>query len=314
MNSVNNSLISVIIPAYNAGKYVSKCIESIMMQSYKNLEIILINDCSKDNTLDIFNSFANKDKRIKVIDFKENKGVSFARNYGVSIAAGEYISFIDADDYLEKDMFEKLYNAIVESDADISICGYDYVDGRGNLIINSPASPIKNELLSRDDLYYSLMKEKYWFYITPFNKLYKKDVIMNIKYKEGHRYEDEIYAHELFGVCNKAVCICDILYHYVQHDGSFISNGGHLYDHIDCFYDRYKYFKKRKYYDISKDSLYRAVEFYKTISKKEKNYIKHRFHHLNTFIFKTGLRGYEIKYKFTSLLYLLKFIIKDIKR
>ena len=108
-------LISVIVPIYNAEKYLKRCIESIISQTYKNMEIILINDGSKDNSKKICNEFLKKDCRIKLIN-KENEGVSAARNYGINAAIGKYISFVDADDWLEKNLLLEMYNKLKEKD------------------------------------------------------------------------------------------------------------------------------------------------------------------------------------------------------
>ena len=104
--------VAVIIPVYNTEEYLGNCLTSICTQTLEDLEIICINDASEDNSLNILNDFANKDKRIKVINFSLNKGAAQARNYGIEIAKGEFISFIDSDDYLETaDFYEKLYNS-----------------------------------------------------------------------------------------------------------------------------------------------------------------------------------------------------------
>lgn len=113
--------VSVIIPVYNTEEYLGNCLTSICTQTLEDLEIICINDASEDNSLNILNDFANKDKRIKVINFSLNKGAAQARNYGIEIAKGEFISFIDSDDYLETaDFYEKLYNKAIQTNADIT--------------------------------------------------------------------------------------------------------------------------------------------------------------------------------------------------
>ena len=113
--------ISVIIPVYNTEEYLGNCLTSICTQTLEDLEIICINDASEDNSLNILNDFVNKDKRIKVINFRLNKGAAQARNYGIEIAKGEFISFIDSDDYLETaDFYEKLYIKAIQTNADIT--------------------------------------------------------------------------------------------------------------------------------------------------------------------------------------------------
>ena len=119
-------LISIIVPVYDVEPYLRKCIDSILIQSYRDLEIILVDDGSPDNCGAICDEYAEKDKRIKVIH-KKNGGLSDARNAGLDIATGEYIGFVDSDDWVMPDMYEYLYKAVKEYDADMSVCGYyDY--------------------------------------------------------------------------------------------------------------------------------------------------------------------------------------------
>lgn len=110
--------VSVIIPVYNTEKYLRKCLDSVCNQTLSDIEIICVNDCSPDNSLEILNEYAQKDNRIKVINFEENKGVSIARNTGIDSATGEFIGFVDADDFVDLDFYEKLYNKATETGAD----------------------------------------------------------------------------------------------------------------------------------------------------------------------------------------------------
>ena len=119
--------ISVIVPVYKVEKYLNRCVQSIASQTYENLEIILVDDGSPDNCGVLCDEWVQKDSRIKVVH-KENGGLSSARNAGVAVATGAYVGFVDSDDYIHPQMYEKLYEALVENGADISICGCDYVD------------------------------------------------------------------------------------------------------------------------------------------------------------------------------------------
>ena len=110
--------VSVIIPIYNTEKYLRKCLDSVCNQTLSDIEIICVNDCSTDNSLEILEEYASKDNRIKLIDFKENKGAAVARNAGIDEAKGEYIGFVDSDDFIDLDFYEKLYNKAVKSGAD----------------------------------------------------------------------------------------------------------------------------------------------------------------------------------------------------
>lgn len=121
-----NELISIIIPVYNVEKYIGKCIDSLIKQKYDNLEIILIDDGSSDNSGEICDKYAKKDKRIKVIH-KKNSGQADSRNIGISKASGKYIGFVDSDDYIDKDYYNRLYKTLVKNNADVVTCKYQNV-------------------------------------------------------------------------------------------------------------------------------------------------------------------------------------------
>ena len=118
---MNKDKISIIIPIYNVEKYITECITSVVNQTYKNLEIICIDDCGNDNSIEILNDFASKDSRIKIIKHAENKGLPQARNTGIDAASGDYIFFLDSDDFIQSDIIEKMYNKICETNSDIII-------------------------------------------------------------------------------------------------------------------------------------------------------------------------------------------------
>lgn len=130
---MKEDLISIIVPVYKVENYLSKCLDSMICQTYKNIEIILVDDGSPDNSGKICDDYAKKDSRIKVIH-KENGGLSDARNAGLKIATGKYIGFVDSDDYISVEMYEKLYNQAKKEDADIACCNYYRVKMEKNLI------------------------------------------------------------------------------------------------------------------------------------------------------------------------------------
>ena len=127
-------LISIIVCVYNTEKYIAKCLKSICAQTYANIEIIVVNDGSTDKTAMIINEWQEKDERIVLVQ-QENKGLAVARNVGLDISRGEYIGFVDADDYIEKDMFQILYDAILQSDCMLSMCAYRIMDANGKLMM-----------------------------------------------------------------------------------------------------------------------------------------------------------------------------------
>ena len=145
------SKISIIVPVYNTEKYLSKCLNSLIKQTYKDIEIIVVNDGSKDKSLEIAKKIAKQDNRIKVFN-KENGGLSSARNFGIEKASGEYIGFVDSDDYIKENMFEILYNMIKEANAKIAICGWYLVEDNQIISINFEDADYE-ELQDRKKLY-----------------------------------------------------------------------------------------------------------------------------------------------------------------
>lgn len=214
---MNNPLISIIVPIYKVEMYIRKCVESIINQTYENLEIILVDDGSPDNCGIICEEYAVQDKRIKVIH-KQNGGLSSARNVGLDIASGEYIGFIDSDDFIESDMYEALYSALIKHNADISVCGRYIVKGNRITTISDTEVPVeftKCEALKELVLdEYSGMKNFAW------DKLYKSELFENVRYPEGKCFEDIFTTYKLFALCNKIVDIKSPKYYYLLREDS----------------------------------------------------------------------------------------------
>ena len=217
-------LVSVIVPVYKVEKYIHECINSIINQSYDNLEIILVDDGSPDNCGDICDNYALLDNRVKVIH-KENGGLSDARNAGLNIAKGEYIVFVDSDDYIDVDMISILYKRIKESRADMAICNY--------LFVNENNVPIreKNAMLPKIDKIYTglqilrgVTQEEGGYFVTVWNRMYRKELWKNIRFPKGKQHEDEYILHEICLKCSMVVGISRPLYNYRQRKGSIMSS------------------------------------------------------------------------------------------
>lgn len=212
-------MISVIVPIYNTQEYLSKCLQSIINQTYKDLEIILINDGSTDSTLEICKRYSETDKRIKIINQK-NQGVSTARNSALKIAKGDYIAFVDSDDYIKNNMFEILKDSMERNKCDISICDFiiektETCEEKSNIIekVMTPKEGIKNMLLNDD------------FGGHVCNKLYKRSLFSNIKFdKEIKICEDLLINVEMFLKSNSVVYTSQKLYYYVTRMGSATNN------------------------------------------------------------------------------------------
>ena len=152
-------MISIIVPAYNTGKYLPKCIESILAQSYSDLELILVDDGSKDDSGKICDDYAAKDSRVRVFH-KENGGSSTARNYGILRSKGNYLGFIDSDDFIDPDMFEKLMNAVKEYGVKCAQIGRDEIDEEGNMLPDICVPPEKDEIIGARDFLKELLMHR----------------------------------------------------------------------------------------------------------------------------------------------------------
>lgn len=208
----DNPLISVIIPVYNVKKYIKKCILSVEKQSYSNLEIIIINDGSTDGSGEICDKMASFDTRIRVIH-QENRGLSSARNRGLSNARGEFISFIDSDDYIHFDMISLLFGCLKENRGLLACCDFTSLE---EFKINHQVNPIT---LQQDEAISMILDHK-GFKCYAWNKLYKKDLFTNIKFPEGKAYEDIITTYNLFKEVNFIMYIKQPLYHYTLRENS----------------------------------------------------------------------------------------------
>lgn len=261
------ALISIIIPVYNVEKYLEKCIYSIVHQTYTNVEIILVDDGSEDQSAEICDAWGKKDPRIKVIH-KVNGGLSDARNAGLKIAEGEYIGFVDGDDYIERDMYETLIKNMNDKGADLSICNCERVDENGKKILNS-SSQIGNQVLTSQEALQKLYEENGWCYVTVWNKLYSRKSLSGIEFPKGKIHEDEFVIHEIFYNCERIVCTNEKKYYYVQHMNSIMSNRNgvkHL-DAVEALINRFHFFQKHNLKSYNLETL----EFLKTVYCKYRN-------------------------------------------
>ena len=216
--------ISVIVPVYKVEKYLRRCVDSIINQTYPELEIILVDDGSPDNCGKICDEYAAKDSRIKVIH-KENGGLSDARNAGIDVSTGDYISFVDSDDHIALDMYEKMYNAIKKEDADISICSVANIDESGSRISMSYESPVKDGVLTvKEVLTEKLQGRTYWYWIVMWNKLYKKSLFSEIRFPYGKLNEDAFVIGRLLALSNKLACVSEELYYYLRRSDSIMGS------------------------------------------------------------------------------------------
>lgn len=216
---MENELISVIIPVYNVDRYLKQCIQSVTSQTYTNLEIIIINDGSSDNCSKICDEWAKKDSRINVIH-KENQGLCAARNDGLRICKGEYISFIDSDDYADVKMIEQLYVAAKENKADISAC-FECAFEDGEQPVIQPLSFDNIKIENRDEFLENFNCDFRGHVTWVWNKLFRRDCIENVFFNEKiNKLEDIIFMTDIAMKMNKCVWIPKRLYFYRQHSKS----------------------------------------------------------------------------------------------
>ncbi|WP_338587253.1 glycosyltransferase [Clostridium baratii] len=234
-------LISIIVPVYNVEKYLDKCINSIINQTYKNLEIILINDGSKDNSGEKCECWAQKDNRIKVIH-KKNGGLSDARNVGIDNAKGRYISFIDSDDFIDYNMIEILIDNIKKNNCEISVCGYykTYTD-RDEVVDNSKDIIVMDNIEAIDK-----MNEVGYFDVSAWGKVFKADLIKKYKFPIGKLSEDWFIMYKVFFEANKIVYNPEAKYHYVQRSGGISKNNPKInYDSIEAAKECLNFIEKK---------------------------------------------------------------------
>lgn len=214
-----SKVVSIVVPIYNVEKYLYRCVDSILNQSYQNLEVILVDDGSPDNCGKICDEYAVKDSRVKVIH-KYNGGLSDARNYGLNYASGQYIIFIDSDDYIEKQLVERALGEIEKQDADVVIWGYfaDFVDDNESLIDSQKRVP-KKQVYDSKDSSFKVYSDLVGFIGYAWNKMYRTDYLKtnNFKFEKGlSLVEDIVFNSPALSNCKKVVFLNEAYVHYMQ--------------------------------------------------------------------------------------------------
>lgn len=266
---MGNTKISVIIPIYNTSIYLEKCLNSLVNQSLKEIEIICINDGSTDNSLEILQKYAKSDERIVIIN-QQNKGQSAARNVGIKVAKGEYIGFIDSDDWADETMFEKLYNNARSYDSDISMCSVNvYDENAGKFDMNDPYMTLNlfpKAFKSKAFSYKDCLDFLFRICVTPWNKIYKSSWIQekDLQFEEGINFEDMIFAVETLIKSEKNSIVDEPLVIYRKASLTSYSVGNYKLDYkkMDFFtiFERIeKILKENSVYKLFKDYF----KFYK---------------------------------------------------
>ena len=241
-------LISVIVPVYRVEKYLERCVKSILSQTYKNLEVILVDDGSPDQCPAICDACAEKDARVKVIH-QENKGLSGARNAGIDAASGEYLAFVDSDDYVSQHFIEELYQLLQDTGCAIGQCRFSYVKGDGLVEEGDSAFCIYRGESLMEQLYGP--EEKATCFVVAWNKLYRAELFKEtgIRYPEGRIHEDEATTYRLFHEAKKLAFLDRALYGYYTENGGSITSvfSAKRLQWLTAHEERIAFFKKNGY-------------------------------------------------------------------
>ena len=267
-------LISVIVPAYNIADYVERGINSVRNQTYRNLEIIVVDDGSTDGTGELCDRIAYEDVRVQVIH-KENSGPAEARNVGIARAKGTYIGFVDGDDWIDPDMYEKMLSALKEQHADIAICRYRqvYKDHTEDQSVDRAVLFEGQEALQ----FYVQETKEYDIQNAAWNKLYRKEILANISFPVGKWYEDIMFATMVLSRADRCIYLDTACYNYIiDREGSIMNtqiNPRTFTDQIPAYYEKTKFLKELGRQDLADIHDYffykRLLLFYSRLEKTD---------------------------------------------
>ena len=246
---MNNPKVTVSMPIYNVAPYLAKCLESVLNQSYKNFELILVNDGSTDNSPTICEQYASKDKRIKVIH-KANGGLSDARNYGIVHAKGEYVSFVDSDDYVSTNYIKYLYGLIEKTGADTSCCILKTVTSGDEKFVQVEKEHLR--VITGKEACADLYNGNYAQMVVSCGKLYRTSIVRKNMYPKGRLHEDEATTYKFLYDSKKVVVSNCALYAYFQNVKSITHTRSkkNEQDISIAYYERVAYFRERKEWDL----------------------------------------------------------------
>lgn len=231
--------ISVIVPIYRVEKFLPQCIESVLNQTFTDFELILVDDGSPDRCPAICDEAAERDARVRVIH-QANAGLSAARNAGIEAAHGAWLSFVDSDDYIAPQFYEKLYQTAQRTDADCVMCSVQNVDESGKLI-DSALMRVADEVKTGREVLRKIGRDDVTPYLTAWNKLYRRKLFNTLRYPAGRQNEDVFVFAELFCQVQRAVCVAEPLYFYRKRIGSIMNsvvtlrNLDEMWAYVNCF-------------------------------------------------------------------------------
>ena len=257
-SGTSHGLVTIIIPVYNVEAYLEKCLDSVIHQTYTNLDIITVNDGSTDGSMTILEKWASKDSRLRVIT-QANQGLSAARNAGLATLKPEtkFISFVDSDDWLPHDAIQNMVNCLLERQADV-VCGlYDsfWPDGTKDTPCSQDLFPNDN-VISREKMFELLVKHIKTKYILAWCKLYRKEILDGFHFPAGKFFEDSV-CHRIYGKCRRIAFLNEIVYHNLKRPGSITHSGYgiHWLDSIELLVDRINYLREEGFPEYSMTCL-----------------------------------------------------------
>ena len=262
--------VSVIVPVYNVYDYLDKCLDSLVRQTLKEIEIIVVNDGSPDNSQEIIDKYA-KDYPEKIKAFKkENGGLSDARNYGIKKATGEYIAFVDSDDYVSIDMYDKMYNKAKSGNFDMVVCDLNYVYNdrivRAYSNVKHDTTDIKKAMLN--------------IYPAAWNKIFKRKFFENLEFKKKVWFEDVEFLYRILPLIKTIGVVNEPFYQYLQREGSITKKQDmRIYNYIDNLNGLVTYYKDNKLYSqYQKELEYVYVRYmYATFIKQATNFDREEY-------------------------------------
>ena len=231
--------ISVIVPIYRVEKYLPACIDSILNQTFTDFELILVDDGSPDRCPEICDETAKRDARVRVIH-QANAGLSAARNAGIEIAHGEWLGFVDSDDYIAPQFYEMLYQTAQRTDADCVMCSVQNVDESGKSI-DSALMRVADEVKTGQEVLQKIGRDDVTPYLTAWNKLYRRKLFNTLRYPSGRQNEDVFVFAELFCQVQRAACVAEPLYFYrkridsIMNSAVTLRNLDEMWAYVNCF-------------------------------------------------------------------------------
>ncbi len=314
--SEKNPKISIIVPCYNAQRFLHKCLNTILNQTIKDIEIICVDDCSTDDTAQILLEFAKKDKRIKILTHAKNSGISVTRNTGIEAATGDYIAFIDSDDYIDVTMMEKLYNKAEKTGAEIVLSNiYLYFEDTGA------------KQLFRDNRYFTYLSSRLFTlteeprlvtYIGVWDRIYTRDLILknNLRFPVGLVYEDHLFTIQAMACAKSITVVNEPLYYYRKNAGGSITdneikNDKYKFNFVEISKLIKTFMKNRGIYKTLQNEYLKYHIFYATIHQSNCS-IKNFSTFFNMMRAITSDEDYEVLEK-TNLNYLQEKYVHALK-